>query len=274
MISRQARETGQPHRVRRKSPSQIPVSINRQVGQFLRGTDFVNTPLTNGMELDKRILNSLLLALGLIFGGAQAGAVCSLYVTRISADAELHLEPNQVAIFAYGSLLNLESLNRTLNTSYEGTLKLARLAGWERTWTALYPNNNRYRANQPEPVWPKDILYYNIEPSPLATINGAVIVVTEEQAKLVDQREFPYDRRDVTESIQGLRVTGGRVYTYVAKPEFTARGDVRFPDVGVRETYTDMVNVVLPHFGPEFHDEFRSSTRPVPDGTLFWDVAD
>lgn len=226
---------------------------------------------------NNRILRCLILALALLLGGTAPGvaeASCSSYLSRFHSEAELKLAPNEVAIFGYGSLLNLESLSRTLNHEYEGPVAIARLSNWSRAWTALYPNNNRYRANGPDSMRPKDILYLNIEPRDGGVINGAVIVVTREEINLLDQRELTYDRKDVTDSLQDLHVSGGRVYTYVAKPEFTARPGMRYPQVGIRETYFGMVNSVLPHYGNQFAEEFNNSTIEAPPETLFSDVAD
>jgi cation transport regulator ChaC len=89
----------------------------------------------------------------------------------------LHLDNGKVAIFGYGSLILLESMERTLGRKYTLSRYACHLRGWKRVWTSLYPNSTFYFLGPDgERSYPKNILYLNVCRSDVS-INGVVYVI-------------------------------------------------------------------------------------------------
>ena len=51
---------------------------------------------------------------------------------------------DEVALFGYGSLLSVASLEQTLQRRYDGPLVACSVEGWRRTWNVAMPNQTFY----------------------------------------------------------------------------------------------------------------------------------
>ena len=184
------------------------------------------------------------------------------------------LRPGEAGIFGYGSLLSRASLERTLGQKYEPALQTASLPGWRRAWDVRQPNRAYYAESAEGRVYPENILYLNVTAQPGSVLNGVVIVVTVEQLAAFDQREWMYDRLAVTRELHDVRIVGGDVFLYAAKPEFVVR-DVKSPRIAaVRATYLEIVETGLQALGPSFRADYERSTDPVPAHLVIEDILD
>jgi hypothetical protein len=161
-----------------------------------------------------------------------------------------------------------------LGQKYEPDLQTASLPGWRRTWDVRQPNRAYYVESAQGRVYPENILYLNVTAQPGSVLNGVVIVVTVEQLAAFDQREWMYDRIAVTGNLSDIRIAGGDVFLYAAKPEFVVR-DVKSPQIAaVRATYLEIVETGLSALGPSFREDYERSTDPVPAHLIIQDILD
>jgi hypothetical protein len=186
--------------------------------------------------------------------------------------SRLHLQPGESAIFGYGSLLWLPSLERTYGRPYTGPQHLACLAGWRRTWDVLCPNRTFFFITRAgDRCCPENILYLNIQPGN-TLLNGMLYVMTDLDIAEFDRRENAYDRIDITAQLRGVEVRGGPAYVYVGKPESVLR-KLRGPEhTAVRKTYIDIVENGLRDLGPEFRAAYEASTDPPPPPNIIKDL--
>jgi len=186
--------------------------------------------------------------------------------------AIVRLRDGESALFGYGSLLSIESLERTLGRRYAGSFLVCRVEGWRRSWDAAVPNRRVFFAEQPPGrLYPGHILYLNVRPAPGCFLNGVLFVVNAQERDAYDQREVVYDRVDITESLSGVSVTGGRAYIYVARPECSISSASSIAQAAVRATYLDIVAAGFRDLGPDFQAEYEATTDPVPRHLLIAD---
>ena len=90
-------------------------------------------------------------------------------VTPAAIDAQprtIRLEPGEHAVFAYGSLLSIASLERTLGRSYRGPFVVCSIDGWRRRWNVSMPNETFAYRDASGWVTPQRIFYLNVESPP------------------------------------------------------------------------------------------------------------
>jgi cation transport regulator ChaC len=129
------------------------------------------------------------------------------------------------ALFAYGSLVNPASFERTLGRRPE--VRPARLRGWRRRWSLRRDNlsSEKTFARRDGGELPRWVIGLNLEPGPSGdeelAPNGALIEIGDGELQRLDVREVRYDRVEV-----GGQVAGGegfdRIVTYKARPEHFA----------------------------------------------------
>ena len=171
------------------------------------------------------------------------------------------LQTDQTALFGYGSLLSIRSLERTLGRTYDGPFVPIELKGWRRKWDAAMPNKKFYTETNGHRLYPETILYLNVARDAAAVLNGILFVVNGAELASFDERESIYDRIDITDAVP---VTGGRAFVYVCRPEYRVE-DVASPAQGaVRNTYIDIVETGLTDLGAAFRAGYEQSTDPVP----------
>jgi cation transport regulator ChaC len=177
----------------------------------------------------------------------------------------MRLVSGEHALFGYGSLLSIESLERTLGRKYTGPFAVTGLSGWRRTWDVAMPDRRfRYQESDGEWVVPDRTLYLNIRPVEGSSINGVVFVVRDEELEAYDKREWIYDRVAVNDQLEDLRVEGGMAWAYVAKPEYLLEPPDS-PRLGaVRQTYLDFLADGHRRLGAEFERRYYASTDAVP----------
>jgi hypothetical protein len=181
---------------------------------------------------------------------------------------------SQVALFAYGSLVDPASVAITLGHDAEG-LGPAQLAGWRRRWSQARDNarSEKTFARSDHGSLPTHCLGLNVElaegePGP----NGALYAIGEADLERMDLREIRYDRVDVSDAVEGAG-EGLRVITYVAK----AANFSPEPPAGavILRNYLETVEAAFDALGPGQLDLFRETTGPPPveviDGELVRD---
>lgn len=107
------------------------------------------------------------------------------------------MQSKDLFVFGYGSLMNKESLARTVPG--ERRIESMRLRGYQRKMNA--------RSG--------DYLYMNLIPNPDASVEGVVIEVTSEEFELLREREIGYDAIDVTLDLEGD--APGTVVAFIAE---------------------------------------------------------
>jgi len=193
----------------------------------------------------------------------------------LDAVPTVRIGPDEIGIFAYGSLLNAESFSNTLGRRYEGQVTAGHLNGFTRTWNAAYPNKKYHGTTSNGIFTPKHILFLNIVPKADAYINGMIFVVKKTDIPGYDSREEIYQSTVVTNQVSGVRVEGGDVITYVGKQEFLAPDNPSsLEDYAVRNSYIEIYKRALDlarQTNPMFVEEFERTTEPVPSGLVFDD---
>src|SRR5690348_14194361 len=101
------------------------------------------------------------------------------------------LRSNETALFGYGSLISIASLERTLGRSYDGPYLPCVLQGWRRSWNVSMPNQNTFYAETPQGrMWPEQIIYLNIREAGGGQVNGMLFVVDHNELEAFDRREW------------------------------------------------------------------------------------
>lgn len=197
-------------------------------------------------------------------------------MTNYSAEptvTELRLEPGQHALFGYGSLLSIASLERTLGRTYDGPWFLERITGWRRGWDVQMPRHSWRYLKDGQVVVPDRVLYLNLREQVGSHVNGALFVVSSEELKRFDEREWIYRRQQINSDLQGVRVFGGAAWTYVALDEYVWRDPTQPPAAIIRQTYLDILNRAHAELGEAFAIEYVETTDPVPGHLVVDDFA-
>ena len=167
-----------------------------------------------------------------------------------------------LAVFGYGSLVDVASLAATLGRPIE-VAALARLRGWRRTWGLARDNELSEKTfeladgSRPRFCLGLDLVPDREAPPP----NGALFEVTDAELDRLDVREIRYERVDVTAGIDSdLRCD--RVITYRSRPEHRAPT----PRAGsvLISTYLAAVENAFDALGPGQRELFRETTGPPP----------
>ena len=177
----------------------------------------------------------------------------------------LHLNEGESALFGYGSLISIESLQDTLGRLYEGPFVMGELKGWQRGWDVAMPNQRRfYTEDLTGRMYPENILYLNVWSKPDNNVNGVVFVVNAVDLAAFDQREWIYSREDITNQLRTPVVQGGRAYVYVGKNEYRLTNVLSPVKAAVRTSYLHILEKGLGDLGNEFRTMFENSSDPVP----------
>jgi pimeloyl-ACP methyl ester carboxylesterase len=193
----------------------------------------------------------------------------------VAADApprDVRLGPGEHAVFAYGSLLSIASLERTLGRSYRGPFAVCSIDGWCRRWNVAMPNDVFSFRDNDGWVTPKRIFYLNVERQTGIRVSGILFVVNSHDLERFDTREWIYDRVDITTALQGVRVDGGTAWVYCGKPEYVSAHPAS-PQLGaVRRTYLQILADAHQALGGDFVRAYEESTDPVPESLVIDDV--
>jgi len=147
-------------------------------------------------------------------------------------------------IFGYGSLCYPEGINgRGMEKRYTwDDLQVARLFGYTRGWYARI----------------KDFMFYGILPaSDKEHLNGVIFEVSKRDLAVLNKSEYEgivYDLKFV-EIEEKEKLGDSRVYSYVAKREFTKDGAIKAPG------YEEQILEKIQHWGEDFVKEFIQTTK-------------
>jgi len=166
-----------------------------------------------------------------------------------------------LAVFAYGSLVSRASAAATLGRE-PAPFEPAVLTGWRRGFVQARhnPSCEKTFARADGGGVPEWILGLGIEPDPGGRVNGALLGLTEAEADRLDARELRYERRDVTDAIDGP--AWGRVFTYVAREAHRAPEPP--PGAVILASYAAATEAAFSELGPAELERYRESTL-VPD---------
>ncbi len=179
-------------------------------------------------------------------------------------DKVVRLREGESALFGYGSLISIESLERTLGHRYEGPFVVCTLEGWRRAWDVAMPNHTFFTETSSGRMYPEFILYLNVRPEPKTLLNGILFVVNQSELEAFDRREWIYTREDVTSKIRGADISGGKAYVYVGKADHLLSGVDSPKRAAVRASYLDMLEAGFKALGGAFRADFDASSDPVP----------
>jgi hypothetical protein len=166
----------------------------------------------------------------------------------------------RIGLFAYGSLVDPDSAERTLGREVPPP-DAARLDGWRRRWSQVRDNLavEKTFARRDGGEMPRHLLGLNIERSESSdqAPNGALFEVGEDDLLRLDVRELRYDRIEVPP-------VGGfdRVFTYTAKRVNFAPEPP--PHAGIVRAYVEFVEAAFARLGDAELRMFRDTTGPPP----------
>ena len=177
-------------------------------------------------------------------------------------------------VFAYGSLLDPQSLRGTLPAVDLQVAHGARLHGYTRRFDVAFPNDGSqgdkayFDAHGDRPPF---VLFANVVPAAMAMaerpVNGARVRVTRAELSRLVQRERRYRLVDVTADVEVRLATGAaasgpdRTWVFVGRAEFTSPQAVSAA-VASRE-YLATIDAGVAYWEarqPGFRQGFRAST--------------
>ncbi len=176
----------------------------------------------------------------------------------------ISLAEGEYAIFGFGSLLSIGSIERTLGRRYNGPFVQCEIAGWRRSWDCAMPNTTFVFRDRGSWVEPRMILYLNMHPAPGRALNGVLFIVGEADLARFDEREWIYQRADVSSSVRGTTVNGGPVWAYVGRPEYVMPPPALPSTAAVRQSYLRILEDGQRDLGPEFMARYFDTSDAVP----------
>ena len=216
--------------------------------------------------------------------------LCLLAMSACAAKRKTTLEipDGSAGIVAYGSLISLPSMEKTLGRKYPGPIHQIHLTGFEREWTCVRPFNDArarpaniqkidaffLRGNERIPITGTAEL--NIFPKRKGRLNAVLYLISSAELINLDKREWGYRRVDVTDKIEEFQFRGGKVYVYVVLPGLTDGSSAdKFTYILIKE-FGDLVASACDAIGKNFREEFDKSTRPcvyevVPYKDIVWE---
>jgi hypothetical protein len=184
----------------------------------------------------------------------------------------IQLGPGEHALFAYGSLLSIASLERTLGRSYRGPLMVCSIEGWRRRWNVAMPNDVFAYRDKDGWVTPQRIFYLNVERQSRERVSGVLFVVNADDLERFDRREWIYDRVEVTTVLRGVSVEGGAAWVYCGKPDYVFDHPSSRQFGAVRRSYLNILADGHRALGQDFVHAYEESTDPVPESLVIDDV--
>ena len=206
------------------------------------------------LKIQEATIPSLLLLVLTFFLGVSAWA-----------QELIKLQPDEVAMVAYGSLMNKKSLEKSLGREYTGPFIDVELEGWQRTWDIAMPNEAFYVETPGGKIIPKNIIYLNIRPNSNMAMTAVLFVIKKSDLVNFNRREWIYDPSELSHSLKGAKVEGGQVLGYVGKKEFLVNPSDKFPNVAVRKTYIETVKSAIREKGGSHLLAFERTTATIPN---------
>lgn len=181
-------------------------------------------------------------------------------------------------LFGYGSLMNPQSLRRTLPGVDTGGCLPAICRGYVRSFGVAFPNDG----SEADKTYvglggrrPGVVLFCDLRPAPDHRVNGVCVPIDETALDALRRRELRYDLIELTgptvrysaapSGSIGPTGPSGPVLAFVGKSRFTRPGDVARGVVSAEYVRTVAAGAV--HWDrryPGFADDYREMTVP-PD---------
>jgi hypothetical protein len=173
-------------------------------------------------------------------------------------------ETARLGLFAYGSLVDPASAERTLGRPVE-LAALARLTGWRRRWSTVRDNltSEKTFARRSDGELVGHVIGLNLEPAEEGdeAPNGALLALDVAELRRLDVREMRYDRIEVTGQLE-LPPGLDRVFAYRAKPAHHAPEP---PDDAVAiASYVEAVEAAFAALGEAERELYLATTGPPP----------
>lgn len=176
------------------------------------------------------------------------------------------IEEGKVGVIGYGSLMSKNSMEKTLKRKYHDSIYIVHLEDYQRDWNHFrsmdYVPKELIYIHNGDSIPFKNELALNIMDSKDKKLNCVLYFISHEELKEFDEREFGYERIDVTNKIEEYQFKGGNVYAYKADNNHTYKhkddDNTFLPDF-----YVNLVYEACDSLGVEFKREFESSTNPL-----------
>jgi hypothetical protein len=181
------------------------------------------------------------------------------------------MNDRRFALFAYGSLLNLNSFELTLGKKYNGPRPMCTVRGWRRSWDTAMPNEGFYEETPDGPLTPERIMYMNVRGSAEDNVNGVLYFLAEDEVEVFDRREWTYDRILVDWTAPDFEPGAGKAYMYIAKPDWPVIAGRPKAWAAIRKTYLDVIAEGIAGLGESFRAGYERSTDPVPPELILID---
>jgi cation transport regulator ChaC len=187
---------------------------------------------------------------------------------------KLELQKGESGVFGYGSLLLKSSMETTLQHTYEGSPVYCFVHGWQRVWNSMMPNRSFFSVEGGCKIYPKNIVYLNVEPAASTSLNGVIYAISQAELDCFDDREWIYDRVDITGELKDVEVSGGRVFMYVGIEPYILSQPSAPADAAIRRSYLEIVDTGLKMLGTDAQRSYEASTLPLPETLLIEDSKD
>ena len=183
------------------------------------------------------------------------------------------LNDDECAIFGYGSLVNIQSMEKTLRHKYTGPIILTYLQNWKRDWNIAMPNSYFFQETVHGRYFPKYIVYLNVTPSEGSEVYGNLFVIKKGELEYFREREWTYDFIDVSRQVKDVNVKGGAVYTFTAKRKYRIKL-LNNRSMAVRATYIDKVINGFKEYGDRSLKEYERTAAKISSNYIIQDLKD
>ncbi|RLJ19374.1 hypothetical protein DJ030_07065 [bacterium endosymbiont of Escarpia laminata] len=162
-------------------------------------------------------------------------------------------------IFAYGSLINLDSASKAVGYSVnKSDVISAKLTGFKRTWDlvdTVYSNSLCKNVNA---------VFLNLTASTGMFVNGILISIKEKELSSIAKREKNYDIVDVSSKVYfsecgcKQQYPHKNIYTAIAKEQFKIANE---NNTFFLDEYEKLVMKGVVSFGKQFLEEYLNTTE-------------
>jgi cation transport regulator ChaC len=171
--------------------------------------------------------------------------------SRFKTNVFDHLATNsrEIFVFAYGSLMNPNSIRKSIRLTHESSTKTACLYGYARGWfsqSEVVLQGNEEKGHVPA-------AFLGLKRQHEAYCNGILVPVSNADLRTLDLREKGYVRVEVSPLV--FPSVEGQIFAYVVQdqsppPEWSL----------VLRDYVRVIEEALEHYGVQFKDEFHLTT--------------
>lgn len=199
--------------------------------------------------------------------------------SEASKKKTITIEKDQVGIIAYGSLMSITTLEKSLQRKYTDSLYLVHLQGYKRAWNCYTPLENPlknlYYLKEKDTVRIFNTLSLNIMEAENEKMNGILFFITKKEFAKFYKHDAGYEKIEVTDKIEEFEIKGGKIYVYKADEEHTYEF-MEDNNTVLPLSYVELVTNACDSIGKEFRAEFEASTIPykkenlVSASDVFW----